>query len=112
MTTEPTQRKPGPKRRQTGPEYDNFMRLDGASTDTSLTGRLMGSLKPGAFLAIAVAIVLIYLDSFAGVRLPRALSSVAVLAAFFGPALLALLARIRAARRPPDGSKGPDSPGP
>lgn len=90
------------KRPGLGPEYDNFLRLDAVPADAGLAGRCMGALKAGAFLAIAVAIAFIYLDTYVGLRLPRGVTSLAVLAAFFGPSVVVLLLGLRAARRPPE----------
>jgi hypothetical protein len=89
------------KRRPLGSELDNFLRLDAGQAETSFESRMVGALKPGAFIAIMLAIVIIYLDAYFGYRVDRRLAGLAVGAALFGPAVRVALREWRTRRRPP-----------
>ncbi|MBP6514167.1 MAG: hypothetical protein KA224_03245 [Steroidobacteraceae bacterium] len=89
------------KRRPLGSELDNFLRLDAGQAETSFESRMVGALKPGAFIAIMLAIVIIYLDAYFAYRVDRRLAGLAVGAALFGPAVRVALREWRTRRRPP-----------
>ena len=63
----------------------------------------LAALKIGAILAAGVTIVFFYLSTYSGFVMPRAGASLAVLAAFAGPSIIAFLRTswARRHRRPP-----------
>jgi hypothetical protein len=74
-----------------------------ADDDPTPVEAALAALKLGAILAAAVTIVFFYLATYTGFVVPRAGASVAVLAAFVLPSLVAGLrtAWVRRHRRPP-----------
>jgi hypothetical protein len=76
-----------------------------ADDDPTPVESALAALKIGAILAAIVTIVFFYLATYSGFVAPRAGASLAVLAAFVGPSVLAFLrnALARRRRRPPGG---------
>ena len=76
-----------------------------ADDDPTAVEAALAALKYGAILAAGVTIVFFYLATYGGVVAPRAGASLAVLAAFVLPSLIAGLktAWTRRRRRPPAG---------
>jgi hypothetical protein len=74
-----------------------------ADDDPTPVESALAALKIGAILAAGVTIVFFYLSTYGGVVAPRAGSSIAVIAAFVGPSVIAFLrtAWARRRRRPP-----------
>jgi ABC-type Fe3+-siderophore transport system permease subunit len=74
-----------------------------ADDDPTPVESALAALKYGAILAAALTIVFFYLATYTGYVAPRAGASLAVLAAFVGPSVIAFLrtALVRRRRRPP-----------
>ena len=74
-----------------------------ADDDPTPIESALAALKIGAILAAGLTIVLFYLATYSGFVAPRAGASLAVLAAFVGPSVIAFLrtAWVRRRRRPP-----------
>jgi hypothetical protein len=74
-----------------------------ADDDPTPLESALAALKIGAILAAAITIVFFYLATYSNVIVPRASASIAVLAAFVLPSLIAGLrtAWTRRRRRPP-----------
>jgi hypothetical protein len=74
-----------------------------ADDDPTPVESALAALKYGAILAATLTIVFFYLATYAGVVAPRAGASLAVLAAFVGPSVLAFLRNALVRRRRPPG---------
>jgi hypothetical protein len=74
-----------------------------ADDDPTPLESALAALKIGAILAAVVTIVFFYLSTYGGFVAPRAGASIAVIAAFTGPSVIAFLrtAWARRRRRPP-----------
>ena len=74
-----------------------------ADDDPTPVESALAALKIGAILAAGVTIVFFYLSTYGGFVAPRAGSTLAVIAAFVGPSIIAFLrtAWARRRRRPP-----------
>jgi hypothetical protein len=72
-----------------------------ANDDPTPIESALAALKFGAILAAAVTIVFFYLSTYGGIVAPRAGASLAVIAAFAGPSVVAFLrtAWVRRQRR-------------
>jgi len=85
------------------PIKDPTYNLPSASADENATPaeKALGALKVGAIAAAVVTIVLIYVSTYGGLKGQRDLISLAVVAAFLLPSVIAYLLALRAERRRP-----------
>ena len=86
------------------PIKDPTHNLPSRSSDENPTPaeKALGALKVGAIAAAAVTIVLIYITTYGGLKGQRDLISLAVMAAFVLPSVIAYLLALRARRRQRD----------
>jgi len=98
---------PEPRRPMPEPTY-HWPGGPTADDDPTPAESALAALKIGAILAAGVTIVFFYLATYSGYRAPRAGASLAVIAAFVLPSVLAFLRTTwaRKRRRTPDG-RGP-----
>jgi hypothetical protein len=91
------------------PIKDPTYNLPSASSDENATPaeKALGALKVGAIAAAVVTIVLIYITTYGGLKGQRDLISLAVMAAFVLPSLIAYLLALRARRRQRDEPERP-----